>query len=477
MPSSMLDAALEYAARGWAVIPLRPRGKEPIIRRGSKEATTDEDQIRKWWGSHPQANIGICTGSISGLVVVDLDGAGALGVAEAAGIASADSLQAITGREEGGRHVYYSTGGRDVRNRAKMLPGVDVRGEGGYVVAPPSIHPSGAVYEWDNDEPLEPMPQALVDLLAAKRPPALGGGGGVSVGTITEGSRNDQLFRWGCAKRAAGADDDEVAMLVAGRNARDCKPPLSDDEVRQIVESVCTYDAGNTAPDLDVAVSQLERMARERGVKFDAEAARDVVREVKASGEDGWEIVDVRRRVVDDEGTSRFRLSIKHAGRSMELRGVTASELTSYAKLRQRALGTPGGFLWPRDKGSAKAFTDALEAVLEAGVQEEQGSSQESAAAVAYQHLCATVAQLETVETKEEFLLLLRKKKWYDPETSLWWVHGPTIRKRISGAERDINSQAIASAFARAKACEIQPRHGENRPRVTTLFLPSVECA
>ena len=167
----MLAEALTLAARGVRVFPVWepgapgvcacPKGeacgskaKHPRTATGFKEATTDEAQIRRWWAAAPNANIGAATGEKSGLFVLDEDG-----------VAGAESLHnielehddlpktliAISGREGGGRHLYFThPGGAPIGNSSGALgEGLDVRGDGGYVVAPPSMHASGRRYAWD----------------------------------------------------------------------------------------------------------------------------------------------------------------------------------------------------------------------------------------------------------------------------------------------------------------------------------------
>ena len=154
---SMYQAAVQYIKMGLAVFPLEERGKRPKTRNGFKDATTDAAQVKAWWQQWPNANIGIATGKRSGgIVVIDLD------IDEDKGIDGYHTLEdwqrengyfpdtwtAITGR--GGYHLYFRSDA-EVRNRAGIIDGVDVRGEGGYVVAPPSIHSNGNRYEWEYD--------------------------------------------------------------------------------------------------------------------------------------------------------------------------------------------------------------------------------------------------------------------------------------------------------------------------------------
>lgn len=150
--SLIVEYALGYAARGWAVFPLKPRSKEPYPgTRGFKDASRDPDTIRRMFAGKADANIGIATGAISGIWVLDVDnkdGAGGLDslnrlMAEHGPLP--ETLIALT--PTGGYHYYWRYDpARPVKSRTNIAPGIDVRGDGGYVVAPPSTHPEGGQY-------------------------------------------------------------------------------------------------------------------------------------------------------------------------------------------------------------------------------------------------------------------------------------------------------------------------------------------
>jgi putative DNA primase/helicase len=154
----LLDAALDYAARGWHVFPIWPirngqcacgkpcgrdAGKHPVGRlapHGVRDATTDGDIITHWWADTPDASIGIATGAVSGIIVLDVDGEdgeASLAALERAHGPIPETAIVLTGK---GRHLYFSHPGVPVPNRVRVAPGLDVRGDGGYVVAPPSAH-------------------------------------------------------------------------------------------------------------------------------------------------------------------------------------------------------------------------------------------------------------------------------------------------------------------------------------------------
>lgn len=163
----LLSAALTYAARGWPVLPLRPRDKVPLNPTGSRGATTDAAQIEAWWQAHPAANVGIATGGAAPWVL-DLDEGGEQAWALEHGTLPEDAPRVRTAR---GLHVYFAAD-PEVRNRQKIdgLP-VDVRGVGGYVVAPPSVHASGHVYRWEVEGLPQPAPRYVRRACVAVAPP------------------------------------------------------------------------------------------------------------------------------------------------------------------------------------------------------------------------------------------------------------------------------------------------------------------
>lgn len=158
-----------YADNGWRVIPIPAGRKFPEgITRWQDKATTDHDTIDAWWNEHPDHGIGIATGPGSGIWVLDIDDYDSYRDLEQRHEPLPDTLTVITG--SGGYHFYYRhPDGIDIRNNAstRLGPGLDVRGDGGFVVAPPSVHPNGRTYEWDAGQPDEiaEAPQWLIDLV------------------------------------------------------------------------------------------------------------------------------------------------------------------------------------------------------------------------------------------------------------------------------------------------------------------------
>lgn len=285
--SGCREAAMAYAQRGWPVIPLHTPadgrcscgkadcghpGKHPRTPRGLHNATTDPNVITRWWERWPNANVGIVCGD--GLAVLDVDprhgGDQSLSELEATH-EPIRSLAAATGG--GGRH-FYLLGPVDLRSRVGFRPGLDLKAEGGYIVAPPSLHASGRRYEWttEGSEPKE-MPTWLIDLLQ-------GGRIGRSVsdlvrGQIPKGQRNSTLASLAGSMRRNGLPEDAIGTALTQLNTTLCESPLPQNEVDGIATSIGRY-----AP---AAPPQKAPVARPAGPILDARdplgIARSLVRD------------------------------------------------------------------------------------------------------------------------------------------------------------------------------------------------------
>ncbi len=270
-------AAASYAAAGFPVFPLhtptpdggcscgrpcgRDAGKHPRTTHGLTDATTHPSMITDWWQRWPEANLAVATGPAAGLIVLDVDaGAGDESIARLE--AAHGELSPTWAVETGGSglHLWYHHTGLPVPSRVgKLGPGLDVRGVGGYVVVPPSIHRSGTRYQWGAawhpaKLPLAPLPAWLLTLMTADRnglmiPPEvvpLGVGVGGNHGTdapasIVEGARNSTLASLAGAMRRRGCGEEAIRAALLAENAARCIPPLAPIEVERIARSVARY--------------------------------------------------------------------------------------------------------------------------------------------------------------------------------------------------------------------------------------------
>ena len=247
-----LEKAIEYATKyNWAVFPVSPKTKKPLTPNGCKDAKKAVGPIRAWWKKFPNAAIGVATGSMSNLIVIDedideekgKDGYHEVSLWERDHEPFPDTVQAITGR--GGYHLYFKYSGSDIRNRTGILDGVDVRGEGGYVVVPPSMHPNGTEYQWEygpEDIEMAEVNETVLEFLKIGKtehkdhfqlPDA-----------IPSGSRNDTLYRLACSLQAQGVPDDGIMAAVESANQTRCNPPIEDEELKLIVSSALRHQKG-----------------------------------------------------------------------------------------------------------------------------------------------------------------------------------------------------------------------------------------
>lgn len=248
---NMMDVAIKYAEMGLAVFPVR-RNKAPYTPHGCKDAKTDLRAIKSWWKRWPDANIGIATGSISGgIVVIDID------IDEDKGIYGDESLRewedehgelpetwrAITGR--GGYHIYYRSDEK-IKNTTGLYPGIDIRGEGGYVIAPPSIHQNGNSYQWEydpDDTDIHFADQQIMDFIFGADKKHKKKDRFRLPDHIKSGERNDTIYRYGCSLQAKGYSDEDILDKLEDANTR-CDVPLKDDEIITIYNSVIELEKG-----------------------------------------------------------------------------------------------------------------------------------------------------------------------------------------------------------------------------------------
>ena len=259
-------AAEWYGRRGYPIFPVhsvtpdgcscgRPDcetpGKHPLIIRWPDSASQSKDIIRWWWHRWPEANIGLVTGAPSGLVVLDVDprhgGTIALEDLEAKNGELPATVEAETG--SGGRHILFKHPETRVANSAGSLgPGLDVRGDGGYIVAPPSLHACGRRYTWDSmRHPAHmgpaPLPEWLLEKIGQgkKDPVRMAIDGSLrelASNEVSQGQRNTGLARLAGHLLRCHVEPYVALGLLKCWNQQACRPPLTEDELIRTVDSI-----------------------------------------------------------------------------------------------------------------------------------------------------------------------------------------------------------------------------------------------
>lgn len=257
---NQIDAALSYVTKGFPVIPLccpvrgscgcgrkhtdRAIGKVPLTTNGLKDATLTQLGVKEYWKRWPLANIGVVIPAGYFVVDVDIDHDGLYSLArlqEAIG-ALPETLQITTG--SGGLHFWYKTD-KPIRNTARLAgyDGIDIRGVGGYVVAPPSLHISGHRYAvspiWGGE--IMPAPLALIELCLAKQTSPTSSAA-VLDGDITEGTRDTTLASLAGTMRRRGLSESVIYTALSEINQRLCRPPLPDVDIQRIAKSIVRYE-------------------------------------------------------------------------------------------------------------------------------------------------------------------------------------------------------------------------------------------
>lgn len=362
--SALSEAALAYARHGWPVFPLRPRGKEPLgalAPHGFKDASRDPDVVVRWWEQYPEANIGVPTGRAINAWVLDLDcknGARGLETYEhlSSERAVRETLQQITG--SGGKQLFFAIPGFDVpclgqqRTAAVGLDGCDVKGEGGYVVVPPSIHPNtGREYAWDglkefDEQAVLDAPQVVLDALAKLINGAARERKAAPVeGAIPEGRRNDVLFRLAASLRVKGLSEAAIRAALIEENRARCSPPLSDEEVRRIAASAAKYEQGeDTGRASGVLTAE---------VRIDDPTIDDLNRLAVWAGRITFSAVRRRGQAVE---------ALTSSGRVIRWRNM--AELGSFAKAQQAIAAGAGVWLPTPPRNKIRAWWDAAATLL-----------------------------------------------------------------------------------------------------------------
>ena len=295
------DYAASYLDLRFSVFPLVARTKKPATENGFKDASNSPKQ-KEIWTSSSDFNIGIATGEMSGISVIDVD-------VKSGGIASFEKLKTDHGLNAntltvktpgGGLHLYY----RDklgIKGAIGILPGIDIRSNGGYVAAPPSVHPNGGTYIFDEidfsvartvdiQNMLAPFPHELIGKLRSKSKKVIKHSDSVVGGRIPDGRRFESLRSMLGALKAKGISQLNARKILHDENDNRCVPPLPRDEVDRIVDGIFRLNDRS----LLIAAAHTDLGNAERFTEFVDQDA------VFVTSMNKWHRYDGTRYVVDD---------------------------------------------------------------------------------------------------------------------------------------------------------------------------------
>jgi DNA-binding transcriptional ArsR family regulator len=305
--SDKLSAALDYADQGMPVFPCVPEGKAPLTQRGHLDASTDPDQLRAWWRRWPEANIGVPTGERSGILALDVDHPAALDALE-------DEHGKLTTRTHstgsGGMHLLFAYPPcQEIRNSAgKLGEHLDVRGEGGYIIVPPSS--TTRPYQLLDDLPRADTPAWLIEALTRPQGPRFSKASATTTaivadldgGPIPAGARDDTITRIAGRLHDGTRSLDELAAELLEVNAVRCQPPLPRPQVEKISRSIhartpCTATR-RTTPETVEALKEIEgRLWRLEWRGMGELSARDVYVALLLAGRTHGELIPAGVRV------------------------------------------------------------------------------------------------------------------------------------------------------------------------------------
>lgn len=243
-----------YSANGWLCLPSSPTAKRPLVK--LKEASRDPDKVNALFDR--DCNLQVVTGEPSGVFVIDIDPrhGGIESYSKLASLINLPTTPSVT-TGGGGTHFYYrAPAGIKIKSRELPgYPGIDIKGDGGMVIAPPSKHvETGEFYLWNKDArpsftpsgiPFAEAPPELLDLIKDTTPAV----DVTAVEQIVGGVRNVTLFRLAGSLRQKGMSEDRIKAHLILENSY-CKPPLPKPELDSIVKSICRYEPGTVPADI-----------------------------------------------------------------------------------------------------------------------------------------------------------------------------------------------------------------------------------
>ena len=339
MENQALMAAITYSRLGFSVIPLIPGEKKPAVAwKPYQKKRADEKQITAWWSANPKCNVGIVTGEISDLFVVDIDSEEGHKNLSEYGVEDIYTPTVDTPR--GGKHVYFRfPKGSNITIGAGKIPGTDFRGESGYVAAPPSINGTGKPYSWSvglDQEISTALPEPYIKKLLStiiysrKNDLSLEGSDSCRITPTTnydmndiilqEGTRDSDLFRIGMAMADGRCKRSDMAQVMEIL-AKNCKPPFPEKELQTKIKSILDRIH---AKDRNLTDEVREWCLRQKGYFFTTEVRHDLHITTKIDINTLSVIINrlEDQGIIEKQGEKRGCYRTKEAGGSLDMRFI-----------------------------------------------------------------------------------------------------------------------------------------------------------
>ncbi len=359
--NDIVDRALEYVNLGWSILPVRPDDKRPYMTNWLQyqKIRADRNLVTSWFSSLSNAGVGLVTGRISGVVVLDVEHDCPIPIED---ILRKYPTGMISKSGGGGRHLFYNypRGVGRISNRVRIFDGADLRADGGFIVLPPTRHPNGRQYEWVKKGPLGAFPLALLDL---RSEPMTGNEGWITEALrgVTEGGRNDTCARLAGYFFKKGMNYDIVEALLLDWNEKN-DPPLPVREVRTTIKSI---ERSHAFAGEQFTSVEFEDDKPEAGKTAEQNSTFDVVKltdYVEAYGGEGvsWAV----DKWLPDHSIT-FLVSPPESYKTWILLDLAVSVSAGVPFLGQFAVKSPGPIILIQQEDSHEGLTDRLALITE----------------------------------------------------------------------------------------------------------------
>lgn len=353
------EIATEYANFGWSVLPVKPEEKRPVMTNWRQYTKTRPPVkvVESWFTKLSGVGIGVATGRVSGIVVLDVENYCPTPIGE---LLRKYPTQMVSRSGSGGYHLFYSypMNVPRIANRVRIFEGADLRADGGFIVLPPTRHPNGCEYQWVKKGPLGVFPLALLDLKSVPT--------GVNEGWITEalrgateGARNDTLARLAGYFFKKGMSADVVEALLLDWNEKN-DPPMPVSEVRSTLKSIERYAAGGTTGFTSVEfVDDKAAQPMEQSASFEMLKMGDYIRAYGGKGVawavEGW---------LPDHSIT-FLISPPESYKTWLLLDLAVSVAANVPFLGEFRVHNPGPTMIIQQEDSHEGLTDRLALIIE----------------------------------------------------------------------------------------------------------------